>query len=142
MSPTPASTRPRCAGLVLTLLFLLPLAGCEIPGLGPDPRIAQRDADARAIGGGCRYAMRGIEDCYNLNEKASKSQVFAGWKDMDQYMRDNKIEGIASQVAQASLKEAGSDVASTSDAEAGIDKVTEKLVAGARARRNGRAAPL
>jgi len=82
------------------LLLLAPvtllLAGCDIPGLGPDPKVVQREADARATGGACRYAQRGIEDCYTLNPKAPKSAVFDGWKDMDQYMRDNKIEGAPS----------------------------------------------
>lgn len=74
--------------------FALLLAGCDIPGMGPDPRIAQREADAKAIGGACRFGLRSIEDCYSINEKASKSDMFTGWKDMDQYMRENKIEGI------------------------------------------------
>jgi hypothetical protein len=78
--------------LLIPALALL-LAGCEIPGMGPDPRIAQREADARAIGAACRHALRGIEDCYRLNEKASKTAVFEGWKEMDQYMRENKMEG-------------------------------------------------
>ena len=82
------------------LLILLPLslllAACEIPGLGPDPRIAQREADGRAIGAACRHALRGIEDCYNLNTKASKTAVFEGWKEMDAYMRENKLEGAPS----------------------------------------------
>jgi hypothetical protein len=79
---------------LITLLLALPLAACDLPGMGPDPRIAQREADARAIGGACRHGLRSIEDCYSLNEKASKAAIFAGWKDMDQYMRDNKIEGV------------------------------------------------
>ena len=69
------------------------LSACDIPGLGPDPRQAQREADGRAIGAACRHAVRGIEDCYSLNEKALKTAVFAGWKEMDQYMRENKMEG-------------------------------------------------
>jgi hypothetical protein len=80
--------------LLITALALL-LAGCDVPGMGPDPRIAQREADGRAIGGACRYALRGIEDCYQMNERASKTAIFAGWKDMDQYMRENKMEGQA-----------------------------------------------
>lgn len=79
---------------LLIALSVLVLAGCEIPGLGPDPRVAQREADGRAIGGACRHALRGIEDCYRLNEKALKTAVFEGWKEMDVYMRENKIEGI------------------------------------------------
>jgi hypothetical protein len=80
---------------LLTLSLAMLLAGCDIPGTGPDPRLVQREADGRAIGGACRYALRGIEDCYQLNERASKTAIFAGWKDMDQYMRENKMEGQA-----------------------------------------------
>ena len=72
-----------------TLGVALLLAGCEIPGMGPDPKIAARLADGKAIGSACRHALRGIEDCYALNEKALKTAVFEGWKEMDQYMRDN-----------------------------------------------------
>ncbi|MBT9513598.1 MAG: hypothetical protein IV104_14765 [Acidovorax sp.] len=82
---------------LMVLAGLLLLAGCDkIPGLGPDPRVAQRDAEAKAIGGACRHALRGLEDCYTLNPKAAKASVFAGWKDMDAYMRENKIEGTPS----------------------------------------------
>jgi len=77
--------------LALTLL----LAGCDIAALLADPKVAQREADAKAIGGACRHGLRSIEDCYALNEKASKAAIYAGWKEMDQYMRDNKIEGVA-----------------------------------------------
>ncbi|MDR7305008.1 hypothetical protein [Rhodoferax saidenbachensis] len=79
--------------LLLTFVFLL--SGCDLETLLADPRVAQREADAKAIGGACRHGLRSLEDCYAMNEKASKAAVFAGWKDMDQYMRDNKIEGVA-----------------------------------------------
>jgi len=83
--------------LLITALALF-LTACDIPGFSsaPDPRIAQRESDARAVGGACRHAMRGIEDCYTLNPKLSKTAIFTGWKEMDQYMRDNKIEGVRS----------------------------------------------
>ena len=80
---------------VLLAIPLL-LAGCDLESLLADPRVAQREADAKAIGGACRYGLRSIEDCYALNDKASKAAVFAGWKEMDQYMRDNKIDGVVS----------------------------------------------
>jgi len=87
---------PRLTALALTLL----LSGCDLAALLADPKVAQREADAKAIGGACRYAIRSIEDCYNLNEKASKSAVFTGWKEMDQYMRDNKVEGVPPQIVK------------------------------------------
>lgn len=83
---------------LLALCGSLLLAGCDkIPGLGPDLRAAQREEEeAKAVGGACRHALRGIEDCFTLNPKAAKAAVFAGWKEMDGYMRENKIEGAPS----------------------------------------------
>ncbi len=86
---------------LLIIAFALLLAGCEIPGMGPDPRIAQREADAKAIGSACRHGLRSIEDCYTLNDKAPKAAVFTGWKEMDEYMRENKIEGVPSTIAKS-----------------------------------------
>ena len=86
--------RPALLRLLAACALLGALAGCDkIPGMGPDPRIAQREEEARAIGGACRHALRGLEDCFTLNPKAPKAAVFAGWKDMDAYMRENKLEG-------------------------------------------------
>ncbi|WP_051509639.1 hypothetical protein [Hylemonella gracilis] len=84
------------------------LAACDIPGVAPDPRIAMRDADSRAIGNACRYALRGLEECYANNPKALKTAVLEGWREMDQYMRENDIKGqpgapMDAQQAQAPL---------------------------------------
>jgi len=92
----------RCLLLLATALLL---SACEIPGMGPDPRIAQREAEARAIGGACRHGLRSIEDCYNQNESASKAAIFQGWKDMDEYMRENKIDGIRASAEKAEPEE-------------------------------------
>jgi hypothetical protein len=89
--------------LVATTVLLL--AGCEIPGLGPDPRVLQREADAKATGSACRYGLRSIEDCYVLNAKSSKSSIFEGWKSMDEYMRENSIEGIPATIGPAAAAE-------------------------------------
>jgi len=97
----PSSTALR----LLALSSFLLLTACDkIPGLGPDPRIAQREEEAKAIGGACRHALRGLEDCYTLNPKAPKAAVFAGWKDMDAYMRENKIEGTPSVLGKVESK--------------------------------------
>jgi len=77
------------------VVVLLCLSGCDlIDALLADPKAIQRDADAKAIGSACRHGLRSLEDCFAMNDKASKAAIFAGWKDMDQYMRDNKIEGV------------------------------------------------
>jgi hypothetical protein len=87
--------RPTTAAFAFIATVLL--AGCDLQALLADPKVAQKEADAKAVGGACRHGLRSIEDCYSLNEKASRSAIFAGWKEMDQYMRDNKIEGVAPQ---------------------------------------------
>jgi len=70
-------------------------------GLGPDPRIAQREAEAKAIGAACRHGLRSIEDCYALNKGINKAFIYSGWLEMDAYMRENKIEGLRAEVPAA-----------------------------------------
>ena len=60
--------------------------------------------------------MRGLEDCYTLNPKASKALVFAGWKDMDEYMRSNKIEGVPSVLGQNAPEKRNSSETDSSSA--------------------------
>jgi hypothetical protein len=73
------------------------LAGCDMLGIETASQVAaKKEAEARAIGSACRHAVRSIEDCFGSNPKAGKAAVFAGWKDMDQYMRDNEIVGMPS----------------------------------------------
>jgi hypothetical protein len=72
------------------------LSGCDQLGIDtPEKIAAQKDSDGRAIGGACRHAGRAIEDCYTLYKKADRAAVFAGWRDMNDYMRENKIEVVA-----------------------------------------------
>ncbi len=60
---------------------------------------ARKEAEGKAVGGACRHAGRAIEDCYGQNKKADKAAVFAGWREMNDYMRENKIESVAPQPA-------------------------------------------
>ena len=90
----------------ILLALLLPaaglLAGCDQLGIESASAIAARkDAEGKAVGGACRHAGRAIEDCYAMNRKADKAAVFAGWRDMNDYMRENKIETVAPQTGTA-----------------------------------------
>jgi hypothetical protein len=80
---------------VLALLLpavLAVLAGCEQLGIESVSAIAARkEADGKAVGGACRHAGRAIEDCYTLNRKADRAAVYAGWREMNDYMLENKI---------------------------------------------------
>jgi len=90
---------------LLIVFTAMLLSACDLLGLGPDPRIAQREADAKAIGGACRHGLRSIEDCYTLNKGVTKAAIFAGWREMDEYMRENKIEGVRAEVQQPAVAE-------------------------------------
>ena len=73
------------------------LAGCDALGIESSAQVAERkQAEGHAIGSACRHAIRSIEDCFKTNPKAGKASVFAGWKEMDQYMRDNQVVGMPS----------------------------------------------
>ncbi len=114
--------------LVLTAAFFL--SGCDALGIdSPEKLAAMRDADGKAIGGACRHAGRAIEDCYTLNKKAEKAAVFAGWRDMNDYMRENKIEPVPSQLATqvASAKDAQADEAVADEKLSGKSSKAEKL---------------
>jgi hypothetical protein len=91
----------RRAAVLLSLATVpLLLGGCELLGIdSPEKVAAAREAEGRAIGGACRHAGRAIEDCFALNKRADKSAVFAGWREMNDYMRENKIDEVAPRLA-------------------------------------------
>lgn len=83
------------ARLLIALILLL--AGCEQLGLeNQAAEQAREEAEGKAIGGGCRQTGRPLEECYQNNRKSSKAAIYAGWREMDAYMRENKIEEIKS----------------------------------------------
>ncbi len=82
--------------LLAALPLLVLLAGCDQLGIEtPAQTQARAEAEGKAIGGGCRHAGRALEDCYENNKRASKAAIFSGWRDMDAYMRENRIEVVA-----------------------------------------------
>jgi len=82
--------------LLLALPLLAALSACEQLGIEDPAKVAAaKEAEGKAVGSACRHAMRAIEDCYVLNPKAQKAAVYTGWREMDEYMRENKLEGIA-----------------------------------------------
>lgn len=88
-------SKPPPPWLIPLLPLLLATAGCDQIGL---PNFlagnATSEADGRAIGGACRHAGRALEDCYVLNPGVSKAAIFAGWREMNDYMRENQIETV------------------------------------------------
>lgn len=79
--------------IVLSLLALFSLTACDVvkDRMGiKDP--ARLDAEAKAIGASCRLSGRGLEDCYGLNESYPRAPIYAGWKEMNEYMVERKME--------------------------------------------------
>ena len=84
-------------------VLLLGLPGCDMiqQKLGiedPAAKAAKADAEGRAVGGACRQSGRAIEDCYSIYAWLPKSSIYEGWRDMDAYMRDNKLETVEPQL--------------------------------------------
>ena len=96
--------------LVATLAVATLLGGCDLFGTQEIERlVAAREADGRAIGAACRHAGRALEDCYALNGRAEKAAIFAGWREMNDYMRENQIEAVAPQVSPQGARVAAKD---------------------------------
>ena len=123
---------------VLTVLVLCALSalagGCDQLGIESAAAVAARkEADGKAVGGACRHAARAIEDCYALNRKVDRAAIYAGWRDMNEYMRENKLEAVAPQIrpeAQVAAKPAD-DGPDEDHPKAASSKAAKKEKAGA-----------
>jgi hypothetical protein len=82
------------SAVVFALLVPL-LGGCdqlkERMGM-TDP--AKVEAEGKAIGAACRNAGQGLEDCYRMNSDTGKAAIYAGWKEMNEYMTKNNMQVI------------------------------------------------
>lgn len=72
------------------VVLLLALTGCD-----QIMEIAnQGKANGKAIGAGCRHSGRSLEDCYQRNPKVPRSDIFTGWKEMNEYMLTKKMDVV------------------------------------------------
>lgn len=107
---------------VLLLALLGGLSACERLGLAdPVKEAAMKEADAKATGSACRHAGRAIEDCYALNPDFARAAVYAGWKEMNDYMRENNIQEVKPEVAQKSGSETEADSGEKGDGGKGAE---------------------
>ena len=90
--------RLRSPALPAALALLTLLSGCPLTGgEAAEALAARKEAEGKAVGGACRHAGRAIEDCFALNKRADKAALFAGWREMNDYMRENKIDAVPPQ---------------------------------------------
>ena len=110
---------------LLLLAVLSTLAGCDQLGLESASVTAARvEADGKAVGAACRHGGRAIEDCFMLNKRVDKAAIYAGWREMDDYMRENKLEAVVPTLGSSARKTADADDAASGPA--ATDKATAK----------------
>lgn len=117
----------------------LALAGCD----QLNDQINKPARDAKATGAGCRLSGRSLEDCYKRNPRAARAEVYAGWKEMNDYMAKQKLNEMApppdepKPAPEAAADEEGGKSKGgdkTADkADKGADKGADKAKAGSKA---------
>ena len=113
----------------LLLAVLCTLAGCDQLGLEAASVTAARvDADGKAVGAACRHGGRAIEDCFTLNKRVDKAAIYAGWREMDDYMRENKLEAVEPMLSPGAKKtaDAGDDAKPDDASSRTADKAADK----------------
>lgn len=126
------------------ILAILGLGACEQVNqkLGledPAKKEAKAEQEAKAVGSACRQSGRAIEDCYSIYSWLPKAGIYTGWREMDEYMRENKLETIAPQLpppegpgskkkkkTQEAASESETKAESKTDAKADPEKKAEK----------------
>ena len=126
---------------VLPCLLLLAtpwLSGCDqiTQKMGledPSKKEARLEPEGKAVGSACRHSGRAIEDCYSIYSWLPKAAIYAGWREMDAYMRENQIETVPPQLpppeppgAKKKKKAADSEGDSGADSDKGGDKASDK----------------
>ena len=106
--------------LLVTVMLLASITGCDMiqQQMGiedPVAKAAKAGAEGKAVGGACRQSGRAIEDCYSIYSWLSKAPIYEGWRDMDTYMRDNKLETVEPQLPPASAPGTRKKIATTED---------------------------
>ena len=98
-------------GGLAVLLACLVLSACDKGDANADAArdLSIKEGNARATGSACRQAGRALEDCYILNPESDRASVFAGWKDMNDYMRENKIEDVKPVLERPKAASAGAE---------------------------------
>ncbi|MBM5571339.1 MULTISPECIES: hypothetical protein [Deefgea] len=77
--------------LALLVPLMLMLSGCDqVLEL-----VNKQKANGKAVGASCRHSGRSLEDCYRRNPKVAKADIYAGWKEMNEYMQAKKITEVA-----------------------------------------------
>ena len=129
MSASPFQARRLVANLLLIAGVTLSLSACDYVSRFTKPKQTPEEAKAEgvALGAGCRQAGQTLEDCYQRNPDALKAGIFAGWKDMHEYMAAKGIETAPPPpppVAEADADKEDKDAKDTKDTKDTKDKAS------------------
>ncbi|MCM8566996.1 hypothetical protein [Thauera linaloolentis] len=118
----PALPSSLARALLVALLALT--AGCDMLSElldlpNPAREHAMKEAEGRAVGSACRHAGRSLEDCYALNPASEKASVFAGWRDMNDYMMEHKLDVVPSRLVPNTLQPAADAAPAAADGAGG-----------------------
>ncbi|WP_050977639.1 hypothetical protein [Herbaspirillum lusitanum] len=96
---SPSSTpilRSHGVKLIAMLALSFSLSACDYVASFTKPKQTPEEAKAEgiALGAGCRQAGQSLEDCYQRNPDKLKAGIFAGWKDMHEYMAAKNIPTV------------------------------------------------
>ncbi|BEV14530.1 hypothetical protein HBDW_13180 [Herbaspirillum sp. DW155] len=122
MSASSSQARRLLANLALISAVSFSLSACDYISSFSKPKQTPEEAKAEgiALGAGCRQAGQSLEDCYQRNPDALKAGIFAGWKDMHEYMA---AKGIQTVTPPAPAADAPKDDAKAKD---GKDKDSDR----------------
>lgn len=96
--------------LLLALPLMAAVTGCDQiqNRLGIEDvaaREARDEAEGKAVGSACRQSGRAIEDCYSIYHWLPKAPIFAGWREMNDYMLANKLSEVEPKLPPAAAPE-------------------------------------
>lgn len=122
---------------IFLVLAVFSLTACDQIGQkfgleDPAKKEARAEQEAKAVGSACRQSGRAIEDCYSIYGWLPKAGIYAGWREMDEYMRENKLETIAPQLpppegpGAKKKKKSAQEPAAESEAKAEPEKKADK----------------
>ena len=116
---------------IAVLAICIPmLTGC-LKGLIPDPEVEAKKSEdeAAATGASCRQSGRSLEQCFVRNEGLNRSGALRGWREMDEYMRANKLDPQSPTKEETEKEAALKDASKSPDGEKHAEKPGEEKAA-------------
>lgn len=106
--------------VVLSFAAMLGLSACD----QVNEQLNKQKENGKAIGAACRHSGRALEDCYRRNSKTPKADIYAGWREMNEYMLDKRIDIVPPPMDTAEPDVRETTAASVASAATELEKKT------------------